>query len=148
MEFSTGISQINTGFDPINSGFNNFDAIDRYNKYLKDNSKFVFDSSAPTDFETALQAAAKNYPVHDKHDPIGLGNFAGNVGNAFSNSLNAVNNARLEANRMQEDIAMGGNTDIHAAMIAAEKASLSMQMAIQVRNRMISAYTEITNMGI
>mgnify|MGYP002627387368 CR=1 FL=1 len=139
MEFSTGISQVNTEF-------NNFDAVDRYNKYLKDNSKFVFDSTTPTDFESALQAAAKNYPVHDKHDPIGLGNFAGNVGNALSNSLNAVNNAKLEANRMQEDIAMGGNTDIHAAMIAAEKASLSMQMAIQVRNRMISAYTEITGM--
>ena len=49
---------------------------------------------------------------------------------------------------MQEDIAMGGPTSIHDAMIAAEKATLSMEMAIQVRNRIISAYTDITNMGI
>jgi flagellar hook-basal body complex protein FliE len=49
---------------------------------------------------------------------------------------------------MQEDLAMGGNTNIHDAMIAAEKASLSMQMAIQVRNRILAAYTEITSMGV
>ena len=52
------------------------------------------------------------------------------------------------ADRMQEDIAMGGSTSIHDAMIAAEKASLSMQMAIQVRNRIVSAYTEMTQMAI
>ena len=49
---------------------------------------------------------------------------------------------------MQEDIAMGGPTSIHDAMIAAEKAQLSMQMAVQVRNRILSAYTELTSMGI
>ena len=72
----------------------------------------------------------------------------GQIGDAFGNSLNAVNAAKLEANRMQDDIAMGGSTSIHDAMIAAEKASLSMQMAVQVRNRLVSAYTDITSMGI
>ena len=52
------------------------------------------------------------------------------------------------ADKMQEDIAMGGSTSIHDAMIAAEKASLNMQMAVQVRNRLVSAYTDITQMAI
>ena len=77
-----------------------------------------------------------------------MGNFASNMGSAFSSSLNAVNDARIMADKMQEDIAMGGSTSIHDAMIAAEKASLSMQMAIQVRNRIVSAYTEMTQMAI
>ena len=47
-----------------------------------------------------------------------------------------------------KDKAMGGPTSIHDAMIAAEKATLSMQMAIQVRNRLVSAYTDITSMAI
>ena len=140
MEFSTGITQFDTSY--------NFNAIDSYNKYLQNNSKFMVDTTAPTDFEAALENASKSYPLHDKHDPQGLGNFAGKVGNALGDSLNAVNDLRLQANRMQEDIAMGGSTDIHAAMIAAEKAALGMQMAIQVRNRMLSAYTDITNMAI
>ena len=33
-------------------------------------------------------------------------------------------------------------------MIAAEKAELSMNMAIQVRNRILNAYTEINNMAL
>lgn len=137
MEFTTGISQFNTNY--------NLNAIDDYNKFLQGNASFDVEQ---TKFEEVLDKAAKNYPVKDKHDKIGLGNFASQMGNAFSNSLNAVNSAKLEANRLQEDLAMGGPTNIHDAMIAAEKASLSMQMAIQVRNRLISAYTDITSMAL
>lgn len=140
MEISTGITQYDMSY--------NLNAIDDYNKFLQNNTMFNFDSDIPTDFELALDAASKNYPIHDKHDPRGLGNFAGRIGDSIASGLNAVNNAKLEANRMQEDIAMGGPTSIHDAMIAAEKATLSMEMAIQVRNRILSAYTDITNMGI
>ena len=49
---------------------------------------------------------------------------------------------------MQEDLAMGGSTSIHEAMIAAQKAELSMQMAVQIRNRIITAYTEINSMAL
>ena len=140
MDFSTGISTYNTNY--------NLNAVEDYNNFLKNNSSFAFDTVAPTEFETALDAASKHYPIKDKNDPAGLGNFMNQIGSAFDNSLNAVNAAKLEANRMQEDIAMGGSTSIHDAMIAAEKASLSMQMAIQVRNRILSAYTDITGMMI
>ena len=140
MDFSTGISAYNTNY--------NFNAIDDYNKFLQENSSFNLDDEVTTDFERALDSASKNYPVKDKNDPAGLGNFMDQISSAFGNSINAVNDAKLEANRMQEDIAMGGSTSIHDAMIAAEKASLSMQMAIQVRNRILSAYTEVTGMMI
>ena len=43
---------------------------------------------------------------------------------------------------------MGGATSIHDAMIAAEKAQLSMQMAVQIRNRILTAYTEINSMAL
>lgn len=141
MEFSTGIS---TSFDRTY----NFNAIDNYNKFLQENDSFQFDDTAPTEFEKTLAAASKNFPLQDKKLPDGLGNFASQFGTAFGNSLNAVNNMKIAANKMQEDIAMGGSTNIHDAMIAAEKAELSMQMAIQVRNRILAAYTEITGMMI
>ena len=137
MEFTTGITQFNTNY--------NLNAIDDYNKYLQGHASFEVEK---TSFEEALDNATKSHPVKDKADPVGLGNFASNMGNAFTNSLNAVNDAKITADKMQEDIAMGGSTSIHDAMIAAEKATLSMQMAIQVRNRLISAYTDITSMAI
>ncbi len=138
MEFSTGISPMNMSY--------NTNAIDDYNKFLQGSASFEVDKDMP-DFEEALQTATKS-PLRDKHDPVGLGNFATQMGNAFSNGLNSVNKAKMEADFMQEDIASGGSTSIHDAMIAAEKASLSMQMAIQVRNRLLSAYTDITTMPL
>ena len=57
-------------------------------------------------------------------------------------------NASFDVEQTKFEEALGGPTNIHDAMIAAEKASLSMQMAIQVRNRLISAYTDITSMAL
>jgi flagellar hook-basal body complex protein FliE len=42
---------------------------------------------------------------------------------------------------------LGGNgTDVHSAMIAVEKADLSFQLMMQVRNKIVSAYEEISRM--
>ena len=123
----------------------NLNAINDYNQFLQGHASFDVKNN---EFEEALEKAAKSYPVKDKGDKTGLGNFASQMGNAFSNSLNAVNDAKISADRMQEDIAMGGSTSIHDAMIAAEKAELSLNMAVQIRNRILNAYTEINSMGL
>lgn len=139
MDFSTGIS---ANFDRTFS----YDAVENYNQFLKNNSSFEVDTAS--DFEKALDSASKKIALNDKNEEKGMGNFMDSFGSVFRDSLNTVNNTRLEADRLQEDLAMGGPTSVHDAMIAAEKASLSMQMAIQVRNRILSAFTEISSMGI
>lgn len=142
MEFSTSIEGFNTEF--------NLNAVKDYNKYLQGQASFEFEgvNGVETDFSHALDLASKSVPMKDKNDPAGMGNFMDKIGASFGGGLNSVNKARLEADRMQEDLAMGGPTSIHDAMIAAEKAELSMNMAIQVRNRILNAYTEINNMAL
>ena len=139
MDFSTSISSFNTEF--------NLNAIKDYNNYLQRQDAFDFEPET-TDFAKALETASKSAPLKDKNDPTGFGAFANQIGASVNNSLNAVNNAKLYADSLEEDLAKGGPTSIHEAMIAAEKASLSMQMAIQVRNRILSAYTEINSMAL
>ena len=139
MDFSTAIDGYNTAF--------NLNAIKDYNKFLTSQKSFDFDAEA-TDFSKALDFASKSTPLKDKNDPIGLGNFAEQIGRSLGSGLNAVNNAKLHSERLEEDLAMGGATSIHDAMIAAEKASLSMQMAVQIRNRILNAYSEINSMAL
>ena len=74
--------------------------------------------------------------------------FMTKVSGAFSDGLNNVNNAALEAERAQEILASGGNISAHEVMIATEKSNLSLQMAVQIRNRLINAYQEINTMQI
>ena len=139
MDFSTSIQGFNSEF--------NLNAVKDYNKLLEKQNSFQFDNDID-DFSMALENASKSIPLKDKTDPYGMGSFMDKIGSSLGSGLDAVNKAKLEADRMQEDLAMGGATSIHDAMIAAEKAQLSMQMAIQVRNRILTAYTEINSMAL
>ena len=139
MDFSTSIQGFNSEF--------NLNAIRDYNAFLQKQDSFELDN-IDTAFSNALDKASKSFPMKDKMDPTGMGTFMEKIGSSLGGGLDAVNKAKLEADRMQEDLAMGGPTSIHDAMIAAEKAQLSMQMAVQIRNRILTAYTEINSMGL
>ena len=139
MDFSTNIAGFNTEF--------NLNAVKDYNRYLQNQASFEFETDT-TEFQKALDTATKSVPLNDKNDPYGMGSFMSQMEASLGGSLNAVNKARLEADRLQEDLAAGGSTSIHEAMIAAAKADLSLQMAVQIRNRILSAYTEINSMPL
>lgn len=74
--------------------------------------------------------------------------MARDISNSFSGGINNLNTAQLEANEAFETLASGGDISVHDVMIAAQKSSLSMQMAIQLRNQMINAYNEFKNIRI
>ena len=82
------------------------------------------------------------------YNPDTAAGLMNNIERAFSNGLNDVNDKRLELDAMQEAFARGEDVSIHDLMIASEKSMLSMQMAMQIRNKMISAYTDLKNMSI
>lgn len=79
---------------------------------------------------------------------------AGNVeGGDFSQSLrqaiDQVNDAQKQGQKMAENFAAGDpNVNLHEVMIDLQKASVSFQEMIQVRNRLVSAYQDIMNMQV
>ena len=64
-------------------------------------------------------------------------------GNALQQSLEKVSRLQLEADASIDGLATGNQTDIHQTMIAVEKASLSFELMLQIRNKVISAYDKI-----
>ena len=68
--------------------------------------------------------------------------------NAFGDTLNSLNQSQIEAHEAAETFAAGGDISVHDVMIATQKANLTMQMAVQTRNRIINAYTELNNIRI
>ena len=122
----------------------NYNPIQGYNAFLKGNATFNQKVEIPneTEFDKVLTLqTAKVEPAEDT--PAGL---MKKIEQGLSLGLNDVNNKRLMAAAAQEEFAMGGDVSVHDLMIAQEKASLSMQMAIQTRNKMIAAYNDIKNM--
>ncbi len=75
-------------------------------------------------------------------------NMANDFGKAFSNGLNSVNESQNTAHEAAEIFASGGDISVHEVMLASQKANLTMQMAIQMRNRLVNAYNEINNVRV
>lgn len=68
---------------------------------------------------------------------------AESFGNMLARSLSDVNRLKLEADEAVDKLAAGKQKDIHATMIALEKADVAFQLLMQVRNKIISAYETI-----
>jgi flagellar hook-basal body complex protein FliE len=73
---------------------------------------------------------------------------AGNSGVDFAqelrNALGDVNQMQVESDQAMSDIATGSVKDLHQAAMAIDKAEISMKLMLEVRNKALSAYKEIT----
>lgn len=64
-------------------------------------------------------------------------------GQVLQQSIEQVNRLQVEADASINGLATGQQTDIHQTMIAVEKASVSFELLMQIRNKVISAYDNL-----
>lgn len=83
-----------------------------------------------------------------KKNKSAMENMADSFGKAFSDGLNSVNESQNAAYEAAEIFASGGDISVHDVMIASQKANLTMQMALQMRNKLVAAYNEINNVRV
>jgi len=63
-------------------------------------------------------------------------------------ALDEVNRLQNEADVLARGLALGEVRDVSQVMLAAEKAQLSLELLVQVRNKCIEAYQEIMRMPL
>lgn len=63
-------------------------------------------------------------------------------------SINNVNELQVQSDKMTEKLVRGENIDLHQVMIASQKASVTMQATLEIRNKVIEAYQEIMRMPV
>ena len=63
-------------------------------------------------------------------------------------AIDNVNQIQHESGRLQDAVARGENMNIHQAIIAGEKAGLSFQLMMQVRNKLLDAYQEVARLRL
>ncbi|MGL5820812.1 MAG: flagellar hook-basal body complex protein FliE [Sarcina sp.] len=71
-----------------------------------------------------------------------------NFGEVFKKQLDKVNAKQIEADVMTQKMIQGENVNIHDVMIKGEEANLSLQLAMQVRNKLVEAFQEISRTQI
>jgi flagellar hook-basal body complex protein FliE len=68
---------------------------------------------------------------------------------ALKNTLDQVNQAQRSSEALTQRFAMGDDSvSLSDVMINSQKASISFHATVQVRNKLVSAYQDIMNMGI
>ena len=64
----------------------------------------------------------------------------------LKSAVNTVDSLHNDAATQVGTLLQGGNGDINNVMIAVEKADVSFQLMMQVRNKIVSAYQDIEKM--
>lgn len=63
---------------------------------------------------------------------------------ALKKSLNEVNEMQKDGEKAMSDLATGQVKDLHQAALAIDKAEISMKLMLEVRNKALNAYKEIS----
>jgi flagellar hook-basal body complex protein FliE len=71
---------------------------------------------------------------------------------SFAKTLNEmihkVNDSQVQSNKATQELINGDTSNLHGVMIQAEKASITLQTAVEVRNKVIESYKEMMRMQL
>ncbi len=75
-------------------------------------------------------------------------NQGSDFGQMLMDAIQEVSGQQAQARGLQNQMMAGQPVEFHDLMIAMERASVSMALTMQVRNKLLEAYQEITRMQV
>jgi flagellar hook-basal body complex protein FliE len=79
--------------------------------------------------------------------PIGVSESSkGGFGATLRTAINQVDQLSQDSEGQVTQLLQGDRQDIHNVMIAVEKADVAFQLMMQVRNKIVNAYEEVSKM--
>jgi flagellar hook-basal body complex protein FliE len=72
----------------------------------------------------------------------------GSFQNLLGNLVSDVTQKQAVANDTVSDLMSGKNVSLHQAMISMEEASVSFQLMVEVRNKLLDSYQELMRMQV
>lgn len=77
--------------------------------------------------------------------PAGAGH---GFGQALTDAISTLDRLQQEADSQTMALAAGEPVELHDVMLAQDRASLSLQLALQVRNKLVEAYQDVMRMQL
>jgi len=79
---------------------------------------------------------------------VGGSKSGGGFGDLITKGIDNVNGLQQAADAALSSFASGGPVQIHEVMAATSKATLGMQVMVEIRNRALEAYQQISNIQV
>jgi flagellar hook-basal body complex protein FliE len=70
----------------------------------------------------------------------------GGFGETLKDAINQVNDLSANSDQKVTELVQGDRQDVHNVMIAVEKADIAFQLMMQVRNKIVNAYQEVSKL--
>lgn len=77
----------------------------------------------------------------------GPGRSSGNFTDTLKQTLDEITRLQSAANSKVAGLASGNGEDLPSTMIAVEKANVAFELMVEVRNKIVQAYQEISQMS-
>jgi flagellar hook-basal body complex protein FliE len=87
-------------------------------------------------------------PALEGTGPAGGTDTGGGFGKALSSALDSLQASQTEATNQAQALATGQAEDISSVVLATERASLELQLAAQIRGKLVEAYQDIFRMQV
>ncbi|MBM7692269.1 flagellar hook-basal body complex protein FliE [Peribacillus deserti] len=71
-----------------------------------------------------------------------------NFASVLKESIEKVNETQSISDEYTSKLVRGENVDLHQVMIASQKASITLQTAMEIRNKVIETYQEMMRMQV
>jgi flagellar hook-basal body complex protein FliE len=68
--------------------------------------------------------------------------------NVIKDALDKVNDKQVDSNKKIEGLIKGESVSMHDIMISAQEAQMSMQLMVEVRNKVYEAYQELNRVQL
>jgi flagellar hook-basal body complex protein FliE len=81
-----------------------------------------------------------------KPEQVGGTDLAQQFGAFLNDAMNNISNQEAQVDQLNSRFISGDLPDVHQLTIAAEKASLGLELTVQVRNKVIEAYQDVMRM--
>lgn len=92
--------------------------------------------------EPTLLNKVQDNKAKDKLSPIE------SFGQVMQQKLKEVNELQIKADKLTEQYLAGESVELHDVMLAAQEAQLALQLTVQIRNKLVEAYQEVSRMQI
>jgi flagellar hook-basal body complex protein FliE len=92
-----------------------------------------------------------NSPTQNLTNPLKAnvsGQDSENFGRMLMDAIKEVNGAQSDATKLQNDLMANRPVETHDLLISMERASTSLQLMMQVRNKTLEAYQELSRMQV
>ncbi|WP_419096475.1 flagellar hook-basal body complex protein FliE [Ureibacillus endophyticus] len=66
----------------------------------------------------------------------------------LKNAISSVNEQQINSDKLTEKLINGEDVQLHEVMIQSQKASITLNATMEVRNKVIEAYQEIMRMSV